>query len=160
MALRVPTKPANPLFYSGVIRSSILHDGRVGGLSTSWTSVYAQEAHQVTDYQQKLPEPKQSYSSARASERITTTFHLPRLCCGSTRSRVGGVVQIAGRGLTLNALTIGDGGAYHATTETRLAMTEQLVLVMRVRVLEVPVGLNMGAHCSEHAQSVEFHPQR
>ena len=39
--------------------------------------------------------------------------------------------------------------------ETRLAMTEQLVLVMRLRVQEVPGGLNLGVNCSGHTQSVE-----
>ena len=33
------------------------------------------QAHQVTDYQQQLPEPKQSSSSVLASARITTKFH-------------------------------------------------------------------------------------
>ena len=39
--------------------------------------------------------------------------------------------------------------------ETRLAMTEQLVLVIRLLVQEVPGGLNLGVHCSEHAQTLE-----
>ena len=47
---------------------------------------------------------------------------------------------------------------------TRQALTEQLVLVLRPRVQEVPGGLKLGIHCSEHTLSAEsivgVHAQR
>ena len=48
--------------------------------------------------------------------RTLSTFRWPRLFLCSSRCWVGGVEQIGGRGLALNALTTGGSGLYRAST--------------------------------------------